>query len=190
MFDIEVQNVVSSATLGESFDLEEVHDTLIGSEYNPEKFRGVIFKLSDNVTGLDTSVLIFGSGKMVCTGALEEEDIEETIDYLKDHLSEEGIDVLDDVKFEVQNIVATTNLDTTLNLSAMAISLGLEKIEYEPEQFPGLVYRMNEPDLVLLFFGSGKVVCTGGKELDDIENGVEKVSKELINTGFLPEKNN
>jgi len=89
----------------------------------------------------------------------------------------------------VQNIVATTDLGHPLNLNSVAISLGLERIEYEPEQFPGLVFRMEEPRLVMLFFGSGKVVCTGGKRIEDIHKGIEKISLELIRTGFLPERN-
>ncbi|MFW5904296.1 MAG: TATA-box-binding protein [Candidatus Saliniplasma sp.] len=188
MFDIEVQNIVASVTLGKSFDLDEICEILDGAEYEPEKFRGVIFKLRK--PGIRTSVLIFGSGKMVCTGAKYEKEIYGTVEYLKGTLEDNGIDVLDEPDIQIQNIVATTDLEGTLNLTSLAISLGLEKTEYEPEQFPGLVYRMNDPKLVMLFFGSGKVVCTGGKNLDDIKKGVEKVHKELIKTGLLYEKNN
>ncbi len=186
MAEIKVENVVASATLGESFDLDEVHRILDGSEYDPEKFRGVIFRIRTEELG--TSVLIFRSGKMVCTGATEVPEIYRTVDYLKEILTENGLSVLDVPLVEVQNIVATTDLGHTLNLNSVAISLGLERIEYEPEQFPGLVFRMAEPKLVMLFFGSGKVVCTGGKTIEDIKEGVEKVSLELIKTGFLPEK--
>ncbi len=187
MAEIKVENVVASATLGESFDLDEVHEILEGSEYDPEKFRGVIYRI--RTEDLGTSVLIFRSGKMVCTGATEVDEIYRTVEYLKKILSKHDLAVLDVPIVEVQNIVATTDLGHTLNLNSVAISLGLERIEYEPEQFPGLVFRMSEPKLVMLFFGSGKVVCTGGKTIDDIKEGVDKVSKELIKTGFLPEKN-
>ncbi|MFO8110368.1 MAG: TATA-box-binding protein [Thermoplasmata archaeon] len=187
MAEINVENVVASATLGESFDLDEVHEILETSEYDPEKFRGVIYRVRDR--GLKTSVLIFRSGKMVCTGATKVEQIHRTVAYLKEVLSEEDQAVLDEPEVTVQNIVATTDLGHPLNLNSVAISLGLERIEYEPEQFPGLVYRMDEPRLVMLFFGSGKVVCTGGKKIEDIRKGIEKISLELIRTGFLPEKN-
>lgn len=188
MSEINVENIVASATIGRKFDLDEVHSILDGSEYNPEKFRGVIYRV--RVNDLRTSVLIFRSGKMVCTGATVVGQIYDTIKYLMGYLEENGLDVLDTPEVNVQNIVATTDMKHTLNLNSVAISLGLERIEYEPEQFPGLVYRMDEPKLVMLFFGSGKVVCTGGKTLDDIEKGIDKVSKELIKTGFLPEENN
>ena len=185
MVKINVENMVASASLGKSFDLNDVVKALKGAEYDPDKFKGVIYKISKK--DLRTSVLIFGSGKIVCTGATVKEDIEKTIKLLKELLTENKIEVNDDVNLQIQNIVGTTDLGHSLNLNSVAIAFGLEKIEYEPEQFPGLVYRMDNPKLVLLFFGSGKVVCTGGKNIEEMEVGVEKVRKELINTGFLPD---
>ncbi len=185
MVKINVENMVASADLGESFDLNEVVNALKGAEYDPDKFKGVIFKIRRE--DLRTSVLIFSSGKIVCTGATVKEDIEKTIDLLKKLLSDDGLKVNDDVNLKIQNIVGTTDLGHNLNLGSLAIAFGLERIEYEPEQFPGLVYRMDEPKLVLLIFGSGKVVCTGGKDIEQMESGVEKIRKELTNTGFLPD---
>ena len=84
-----------------------------------------------------------------------------------------------------QNIVASANLGRVLNLNAIAIGLGLENIEYEPEQFPGLVYRMATPKVVMLLFGSGKIVITGGKKPEDAEVAVEKIVIELDGLGML-----
>ncbi|EQD61179.1 transcription factor, partial [mine drainage metagenome] len=75
--------------------------------------------------------------------------------------------------------------ESDLNLTQIAMSLGLENVEYEPEQFPGLVYRVEEPKVVLLLFGSGKVVCTGAKEENEIEQAVIKVKKELQKVGLI-----
>jgi len=185
MVKINVENMVASASLANSFDLDRVFRALDGSEYDPDKFKGVIFKIRRE--NLRTSVLLFSSGKIVCTGATVKNDIEKTVKLLKELLTDKDIEVKDDVGLKIQNIVGTTDLGHQLNLNSVAIAFGLEKIEYEPEQFPGLVYRMDEPKLVMLFFGSGKVVCTGGKNTEDMEKGVEKVRKELINTGFLPD---
>jgi transcription initiation factor TFIID TATA-box-binding protein len=77
----------------------------------------------------------------------------------------------------VQNVVATANLGAELNLDAIAI--GLDNTEYEPEQFPGLVYRMKDPKVVLLLFGSGKIVITGAKSLEDAERAAENVTMKL-----------
>ena len=86
-------------------------------------------------------------------------------------------------EMKVQNIVASANLEKTLNLEAVA--LDLENTEYEPEQFPGLVYRLGEPKVVLLLFGSGKVVCTGAKTIADAQLGVEKTKERLAELDLL-----
>ena len=79
----------------------------------------------------------------------------------------------------VQNIVASANLHAQLNLIAIAQAIGLEKIEYEPEQFPGLVYRLDEPKVVILLFGSGKLVCTGARKAEQVNEAIEKIIEEL-----------
>ena len=86
-------------------------------------------------------------------------------------------------KFRIENVVASTSLGHELDLKAIALALGGS--EYEPEQFPGLVYRINEPKVVLLMFGSGKVVCTGARKPADVEKAVEKITAELKANGLL-----
>ena len=88
-------------------------------------------------------------------------------------------------KITVQNIVASSDLGQKINLSVIAITLGLERVEYEPEQFPGLVYRLDEPKTVILLFSSGKLVCTGAKKPEDGEAAVDKISEELKAAGLL-----
>jgi len=88
-------------------------------------------------------------------------------------------------KIEVQNIVASGDLGARINLNAIAISLGLERVEYEPEQFPGLVYRLDAPKVVVLLFGSGKLVCTGARKPEDAEAAVDKITEELKAAGLL-----
>jgi transcription initiation factor TFIID TATA-box-binding protein len=96
-----------------------------------------------------------------------------------------GIKIVEKPEIKIQNIVASANLGRVLNLNAIAIGLGLENVEYEPEQFPGLVYRMSSPKVVMLLFGSGKLVVTGGKKPEDAEVAVEKVVIELDGLGLL-----
>ena len=79
----------------------------------------------------------------------------------------------------MQNIVASSDLGQKINLNVIAITLGLERVEYWPEQFPGLVYRLDEPKVVLLLFGSGKLVCAGARIPQEIEKAVDKITKEL-----------
>lgn len=83
----------------------------------------------------------------------------------------------------VQNMVATASLGTDLNLDAIAVSL--DNTEYEPEQFPGLVYRMSDPKVVFLLFGSGKIVITGAKSLEEAERAADNIVKSLKELGLL-----
>ncbi|RLM32086.1 TATA-box-binding protein, partial [Haloarcula sp. Atlit-120R] len=92
---------------------------------------------------------------------------------------------IEDPEITVQNIVTSADLGESLNLNAIAIGLGLEHIEYEPEQFPGLVYRLDEPEVVALLFGSGKVVVTGGTSADDAAAAVDVIVEELNGLGLL-----
>lgn len=80
---------------------------------------------------------------------------------------------------QVQNIVASADLGQPVNLSSVVITLGLDRVEYEPEVFPGLVYRLKEPKVVILLFGSGKLVCTGAKVPEDVEAAVNNIRNEL-----------
>jgi transcription initiation factor TFIID TATA-box-binding protein len=83
----------------------------------------------------------------------------------------------------VENIVASTSFADKLDLDVIAQSL--EEAEYEPEQFPGLVYRIKEPKVAMLLFGSGKIVCAGARKTEDVVLAVDKVSKELSLLGQL-----
>jgi transcription initiation factor TFIID TATA-box-binding protein len=85
----------------------------------------------------------------------------------------------------VQNIVASADLGCVVNLNTIAISLGLDRVEYEPEQFPGLVFRMADPKVVMLIFGSGKMVCTGARKIEDVELAVARITKEFSDAGLL-----
>ena len=84
---------------------------------------------------------------------------------------------------KIENVVASTSLGGELDLQAIA--LALDGAEYEPEQFPGLVYRIDVPKVVVLLFGSGKLVCTGARKPEDVEAAVDKITEELKAAGLL-----
>jgi transcription initiation factor TFIID TATA-box-binding protein len=109
------------------------------------------------------------------------------VNIIADKLNAMGIDVYkkEDLKIVIQNIVAISDLGTELNLNEVAMGLGLENVEYEPEQFPGLVYRIKEPKVAMLLFGSGKIVCTGARRTEDVSLAVEKLSNELQSLDLL-----
>lgn len=178
---LEIQNVVASTAVGQELNLESVAMDLEEADFDREQFPGVVYRVQDP-RGV---ALIFRSGKIVCTGAESVPAVHEALEIVFETLSDLGIDVSDNPDIEVQNIVTSGDLGETLNLNAIAIGLGLEDVEYEPEQFPGLVYRLDEPDVVVLLFGSGKTVITGGKVPADAEAATEAVISELIDLGLF-----
>jgi transcription initiation factor TFIID TATA-box-binding protein len=172
---------VASASLGTELDLPGIAISLEGAEYEPERFPGLIYRLKDP----KTATLLFRSGKVVCTGAKSVEQVKVAIDKVIKQLEKVGIHIKTEPKIEIQNIVASSDLGQSINLNAIAITLGLERVEYEPEQFPGLVYRLDVPKVVLLLFGSGKLVCTGARKPQDVEDAVDKITIELRGAGQL-----
>jgi transcription initiation factor TFIID TATA-box-binding protein len=178
---IKIENVVASTKLAEDFDLTVIESEFEGAEYNKQKFPGLVYRVSDP----KAAFLVFTSGKVVCTGAKNVADVHTVIGNMAKKLNGIGIKTLENPEITVQNIVASADLHTILNLNAIAIGLGLENIEYEPEQFPGLVYRIDVPKVVVLIFSSGKLVVTGGKSPADCERGVEVVRQQLDNMGLL-----
>jgi len=178
---IQIENVVASTTLGAELALEQLAADLPGAEYNPEEFPGVIYRLDDPTA----TTLIFDSGKAVCTGATTVDAVHQALSIVVEDLRELGIDIAPDPTVDVQNIVFSGSFDQSLNLNAIAIGLGLEAVEYEPEQFPGLVYRLEDPDVVVLLFGSGKLVITGGSNQDHAHQALEAVHDRLTNLGLL-----
>ncbi|ERG88658.1 MAG: TATA-box binding protein (TBP), component of TFIID and TFIIIB [halophilic archaeon J07HX5] len=178
---INIENVVASTGIGQELDLQSVAMDLEGADYDPEQFPGLVYRTQEP----KSAALIFRSGKIVCTGAKSTDDVHQSLRIVFERLRELNIRVEDEPTIIVQNIVTSADLGRTLNLNAIAIGLGLENIEYEPEQFPGLVYRLDEPDVVALLFGSGKLVITGGKEPDDASAAVDKIVARLDDLGLL-----
>jgi len=179
---IKIENVVASTSLGTELDLQAIVLALEGAEYDPEQFPGLIYRLKEP----KTATLLFRSGKAVCTGGKSLEQVEIAISKVVKKIEAAGIVIKTKPKIEVQNIVASSDLGAKINLNSIAISLGLEKVEYEPEQFPGLVYRLDSPKVVLLLFGSGKLVCTGARKPEDVETAVDRITQELRAAGLLP----
>jgi transcription initiation factor TFIID TATA-box-binding protein len=181
MRTIAIENVVASTDLDQELDLDAVSQDLTGTDYDPEHFPGLVYRTHEP----KAASLIFRSGKVVCTGAKSVPDVTAALERVFEELRDLGIDVADDPTIEIQNIVSSADLDQRLNLNAIAIGLGLERIEYEPEQFPGLVYRLDDPNVVVLLFGSGKLVITGGRDADEAAAALTVVSDRLDNLGLL-----
>jgi transcription initiation factor TFIID TATA-box-binding protein len=170
---IRIENVVASATLNQRIDLNAVVKGYPGVEYRPEQFPGLVFRLKRP----KTATLIFNSGKMVCTGAKSEKESKRAVMKVIRELKKSGIIIIGKPELKIQNIVASANLAGLIDLERSAYSLG--RTMYEPEQFPGLIYRMDVPKVVILLFASGKLVCTGAKKEEDVYEAVTKLHETL-----------
>ena len=177
--DVNVENVVATATLGQKIDLLAIMKVFRNVEYNPKKFPGLVFRLRKP----KTTTLIFSTGKMVCTGAKSEKMARSAVEKVVGELKDNGIFILGKPETVIQNIVATANVHGNVDLEAAADIL--DNVMYEPEQFPGLIYRMRDPKVVILIFASGKLVCTGAKSAEMVDEAIMKLHGILDEYGLL-----
>jgi len=170
---IRIENVVAAVTLNQKVDLNAVAKSFPGAEYRPEQFPGLVFRLKKP----KTATLIFNSGKMVCTGAKSEKEAHRAVMKVVKELKKGGIIIIGKPELKIVNMVASVTLGGIIDLEKAVRPL--EKTMYEPEQFPGVIYRMDEPRVVMLLFASGKLVCTGAKREQDVYDAVHKLHRML-----------
>ncbi len=170
---ITIVNIVISSSLEQDIPLEKMAATLSNTEYNPEQFPGLVIRIKDP----KTSALIFSSGKIVLTGARSMDEVERGIEKIIRSLKKINIDIKIKPKVTVQNIVASGSIGMDLNLNTLAIKLS--NTEYEPEQFPGLVYKLKGTKATFLLFTNGKIVCTGTKTQEEVYKALDKLVETL-----------
>lgn len=177
-----IENVVGVTELPQELGLAALAADLDGARYDPELFPGIIYRLDDP----PASCLLYRSGSIVCTGAGSIAECEQAVHRLFDALRPLDVAVPADLDLSITNIVTSGDLGQPLDLSAIAVGLGLEHTEYEPEDFPGLVYRLPERETVSLLFASGKVIITGATHPTDAEITIEEIYEDLDALGLLP----
>ena len=170
---INIENVVATGTLHQNIDLGSIVRVFPGVEYRPEQFPGLVYRVKKP----KATTLIFGSGKMVCTGTKSERQAHKAVMKVVDELNHNGIVILSKPEIQVQNIVASAGLGGHIDLEKVTYSL--KRTMYEPEQFPGLIYRMEDPKVVILMFASGKLVCTGAKKETEVHRAIAKLQETL-----------
>ena len=175
---LDIVNIVGSGSLKQELDLIELSRE-IGQQrtnYNPDKYPAVYIRLKEDAP----LIAVYRTGMYNITGASSVEEIKSTQDSFIDLLYSIGaIDDTENSDFSIKNYVCTGELMESLDLNTLALHLGLEKTEYEPEQFPGLVYRPTNSDVVLLLFSSGRVVITGTDELKNAEKAFRSLKDQL-----------
>jgi len=171
----EDRNIVASGSIADSIDLAEVSSRIENCMLNKKRFPGAVFRLENP----KVVSLIFSSGRVVLTGLREREALDEALAKIVRSLKEAGVAVHSHPAVAITNIVCSYDIGKSINLNRLVVALNMENIEYEPEQFPGLVLRLKDPKIVALLFSSGKIILTGGKNIDEIERGVAMLEQTL-----------
>ncbi|MEM7826953.1 MAG: TATA-box-binding protein [Candidatus Aenigmatarchaeota archaeon] len=169
-----IENVVASTNINKIIPLDKLLTVLEASEYEPEQFPGLVYRLDKP----RAASLIFRSGKIICVGARSIPEVKEALREIVKKVKK-VVPKIDEenIKIKIENIVVTVDLKKELNLDDLAFNL--EASEYEPEQFPGLVYRLFDPKVAFLLFSSGRVVCAGSKSFADVRKAVDMLEKRL-----------
>lgn len=171
--NLKVQNIVATTSLGKEVSLTKLARTQSNTEYNPEQFPGLVLRVEKP----KSAVLVFSSGNLVCTGTKSVAQVKDVIRAVIKQIAKIGVKITDMPKITVQNIVASGSIELELNLNVLALQL--ENTEYEPEQFPGLVYKLVEPPATFLLFSNGKLVCTGTKNKQQLEHSMVQLHRNI-----------
>ena len=171
--NLKVQNIVATTSLGKPISLTQLAKSNSNTEYNPEQFPGLVLRIKEP----KSAVLVFSSGNLVCTGTKSVGQVKEVINAVIRQIAKIGVRITQKPKITVQNIVASGSIKLNLNLNYLALEL--ENTEYEPEQFPGLVYKLVDPTATFLLFSNGKLVCTGTKNKQQLEESMRQLNKNV-----------
>jgi len=182
----QLQNIVSTVNLQCKLDLKKIAMHARNAEYNPKRFAAVIMRIREP----RTTSLIFSSGKMVCTGAKSQDQSRMAARKFARIIQKLGFEVKFN-EFKIQNMVGSVDVGFPIRLEGLVLTHA-QFSNYEPELFPGLIYRMVRPKIVLLIFVSGKVVLTGAKvkeEIDQAFNNIYPILKHFKKQSTQPIQN-
>ncbi|MFQ5832003.1 MAG: TATA-box-binding protein [Candidatus Thorarchaeota archaeon] len=174
-----IENIVASVILNQRLDLDEIAFTIPNVEYDPGGFPGLVYRLRKP----KTATLIFSTGKMVCTGTKSEKEVKRAVRKIVKSLNKAGIRMRGRPAITIQNVVACGSLGVPVDLERAVMTL--ENSMYEPEQFPGLVYRLKDPKAVVLIFGSGKIVIVGAKCEEQVPKVARRVMDRLLELDLM-----
>jgi len=181
MTTIKIENIVAYAKIAELLDIEHLSEKIPKSSYNPEELKGLSIKFDD----LKIAVIVLSNGKIVCTGAEKIEDAESIIKKIAKQIKRVGFEVKKDYEVKIENVIASTDLKKELHLASIVNALVLQNVDYKPEEFPGLIYRMEDLCAVVLLFSQGKIVSTGAKSIEDAKKTIKEMIDKLASIGVL-----
>lgn len=172
---LKIENIVASGRVAEALDIEYLSGVLDGCVLNKKKFPGAVYHMKEP----EIALLLFSSGKIVMTGISNTDEFQEGLSAILRQLQGYGIETLESPDVAISNMVCSYDSGDFINLNKVVLTLSHESVEYEPEQFPGLVYRISDPKVVALLFSSGKFILTGAKNLDDVKLSIDYLSERL-----------
>jgi len=186
---VKIQNVVSSAIFKQPFDLKFISDTFPSDTEAKGRFPGLVYRLKKP----KAVMLIFNTGKIVCAGAKSEEESRFAIRTFVKNMEKKGIKIAEEPDIQITNIVASATLSGFIDLEKLYMSeIGKMrgKIIFEPDQFPALIYRLENPYATFLIFSTGKIVCAGAKGEKDSYKAIETLMARLHEGGFMVNQEN
>ena len=172
---IRIQNIASTANLGCRLDLKKIALKCRNTEFNPRRFGAVIMRLREP----RATALLFASGKMCVTGVRSTHNATLACKKFASIIERVGFQPKEFMDFKVQNIVGTADCGFPIRLEGLVYAHSAFA-SYEPELFPGLIYRLVSPRVVFLIFVSGKIVITGAKKESDLASALTKIYPVLV----------
>ncbi len=165
-----VTNIVASVTVADALDLDELARAIPGADYDKKRFSGLVYRRSSP----KFAALVFTSGKVNLVGVHHPDAVGPALAALLEVLRTAGVALAPDPQPRIVNLVTSGNLGTGVSLVKLAFSLDLTHIEYEPEVFPGLVYR-SEAGGVALIFTSGALIIAGALSIHQAQTVSDEV---------------
>lgn len=173
-FKIESCNATVSLEIERDINLNQIVKRFKNVEYNPKRFPGVVM----HIVNPRATIIIFSTGKMVMTGIRQASEIDKIADKVINMMKKLGVTPLSKPIIESKNILASCDLYMNIDLEKAA--LVLDNTIYDPTIFSGLTYKMKDPNATFLIFSTGKIICTGNKEIKILEKAVLSLYEKFI----------
>ncbi len=181
-YKIKVTNVVIEINFGGRIPLDRIANMLPSAEYEPESFPGLVYRMTDP----KATALVFTSGRAILSGINDIEKAKRAVERMLKDFKSIGIEFEKEPEIKIVNLVVSADLGVSLDLNTLVYEL--EDCEYEPEQFPGLVYRMDDPPVVVLIFNTGRINITGSRDINIVAKAAENLRKKVEEIGAVLKK--
>lgn len=182
MAEVQVENIVFSFSVSCLLDLPKLAEILPDAQYNPDDVPAIVLQFPHP----RSMATLSSDGTVVVTGPKSIDEVHDVVKMVLDRLNVVGIDVQETPEVAIQNVTVSTDLHQDLKLRNLAKSFQID--DFDPRDFPGLVYIGEDPNTVILLFDSGKIVCNGVR-LEDVTIALEKILEKLLSFGIEKEEN-